>query len=133
MTPELEARFKEVGRQDDTDNPLIVAKFFDPAGSATWYASEYDPEANVCFGYVAGLVADPHNCYDEWGYFSIDELESIKRSCVLTMGSVKRPFELSIKRDPYFNETRFFDLFPEKKRLEELHSPKQEPDHDRER
>lgn len=56
----------------------------------------------ICYGYVTGLV------YDEWGSFSITELEEIKR-----------PLGLGIERDITFEETRFDDLF-KNKRLEEL-------------
>lgn len=41
ITEELKKRFLEIGDQSETKNPLIVAKFFDPVGSATWYATEY--------------------------------------------------------------------------------------------
>lgn len=95
MTSELEARFLEVGNQSETINPLFIAKFFDPCGSATWYASEYDPKTKICYGYVTGLFED------EWGTFSLEELESIKR-----------PFGLTIERDIYFNEITFHKQFP---------------------
>jgi glucose dehydrogenase len=91
INDELQKRFNKVGRQKK--NPLVIAKFFDPVGSGTWYATEYDPETNICYGYVTGLA------YDEWGYFSIDELESLKR-----------PFGLTIERDLYFSEIPFNDL-----------------------
>jgi hypothetical protein len=91
ITETLKQRFKEVDRQDE--NPLVVAKFFDPASSATWYATEYDAETNICFGYVTGLA------YDEWGSFSITEMEAIKR-----------PFGLTIERDLHFEEIRFNTL-----------------------
>lgn len=87
-------RFKEVGRQVKESDPIVVTKFFTPSGGATWYATEYIPEENVCYGYVCGLGTD------EWGYFSIDELESIK--CP--------PFGLPIERDLYFDECRFSQL-----------------------
>ena len=102
ITEELKKRFLEIGDQSETKNPLIVAKFFDPVGSATWYATKYAKETNICYGYVTGLV------YDEWGSFSITELEAIKR-----------PLSLGIERDITFKETRFDDLF-KNKRLEEL-------------
>jgi hypothetical protein len=91
ITEKLKQRFKEVGRQDQ--NPLIIAKFFDPAGSGTWYATEYDSETNICFGYVTGLA------FDEWGSFSITEMEAIKR-----------PFGLTIERDIHFKKIRFNTL-----------------------
>ena len=109
ITPELEQRFKEVGDQSEGVNPLVIAKFFDPVGSATWYATEYDKETDICYGYVTGLA------YDEWGSFSIRELES-----------VQRPFGLTIERDIHFSETKYHDLFPKQKRLAELDKNKKE-------
>ena len=93
ITKELINRFAEIGDQSEEVNPIVVAKFFDPCGSATWYVTDYNPEENICFGYVTGLIED------EWGSFSIEELESIRR-----------PFGLTIERDLYFNEIRFKDL-----------------------
>lgn len=103
ISKELEQRFAEIGEQNSNENPLVIAKFFDPAGSATWYATEYDKETNTCFGYVTGLIEN------EWGAFSISELEQ-----------VHHPFGLGIERDIFFKETRFDDLFKRKARLEEL-------------
>jgi hypothetical protein len=93
MTTALQQRFKAIGSQSETLNPIIITKFFDPVGSGTWYVSEYEPETKICFGYVTGLG---HN---EWGYFSLTELEAIER-----------PFGLTIERDSSFEEARFKDL-----------------------
>lgn len=103
ITEELKERFREVGDQSESKNPLIVVKLFDPAGSATWYTTEYDEESRVAFGFVTGLYMD------EWGSFSIDELEAIER-----------PFGLTIERDIYFEEQRYFDVFKDQKRIAEL-------------
>ncbi len=92
ITKQLITRFNEVGIQYE-ENPLVIAKFFNPCGSGTWYATEYNPETNICFGYVTGLFED------EWGTFSITELESIKL-----------PFCLTMERDIYFKEICFDDL-----------------------
>ena len=96
ITKTLEERFEKIGCQSQTADPIIIAKFFDPCGSATWYASEYDAENRIAFGYVTGLA------FDEWGTFSITELESIKR-----------PFGLGIERDLYFKEQRFKEIIKE--------------------
>lgn len=93
ITQTLLNRFNTLGDQSEQMNPLVVAKFFDPCGSATWYATEYYPETGICYGYVTGLFED------EWGTFSISELESIRL-----------PFGLSIERDIHFTEIRFNDL-----------------------
>lgn len=95
LTPELQQRFFEVGYQAENPDPLVIAKFFDPVGSATWYATEYDAESRIFHGYVTGLFVD------EWGYVSLDELESIQR-----------PFGLTIERDLYFHEKPISEAVP---------------------
>jgi hypothetical protein len=40
MTKEIEALFKKIGRQEKVDDPIVVAKFFNPTGLGTWYATE---------------------------------------------------------------------------------------------
>lgn len=92
---EIENRFKEVGDQGENFDPIVITKFFDPVGSATWYATEYDPENRICFGYVTGLA------YDEWGSFSVTELETIKR-----------PLGLTIERDLFHIEQPISECVP---------------------
>jgi len=91
LTKELEARFSKVGRQEDKKDPIVIAKFFNPTGRGTWFATEYDPTDKMFFGYVS-LFGDYN---DEWGSFSLAELES-----------VKLPLGLSIERDLYFGEKK---------------------------
>ena len=94
MTVQLEKRFAEVGRQEFVEDPLVIAKFFHPMSGAAWYATEYCPDDKVFFGYVTGLVPE---C-DEWGYFNLAELESV------------RIWGVSMERDLYFREKRFSQL-----------------------
>ena len=89
MTKELEKRFATVGCQENVKDPIIVATFFNPTGAGTWYATEYHPEQRLFFGYVS-IFGD--HC-DEWGYFSLDELQSYKGR-----------FGLGIERDLYWTE-----------------------------
>ena len=89
ITKELEERFAEVGSQEEVSNPTVVAKFFNPCGAGTWYATKYNPTGRVFFGYVS-IFGD--HC-DEWGSFSLDELEEYKGR-----------FGLGIERDLYFEE-----------------------------
>lgn len=96
MTKTLEDRFAKIGDQSESLDPIIIAKFFNPCGSMTWYASEYHKETNICFGYVTGTP------FQEWGTFSITELESLKL-----------PFGLGIERDIHFKEIRFSELVKE--------------------
>jgi hypothetical protein len=89
MTKELEKRFAQVGSQENVKDPLVIAKFFNPNGAGTWYATEYNPKDRIFFGYVS-LFGDWN---DERGSFSLDELESYKGR-----------LGLGIERDLYFNE-----------------------------
>jgi len=91
MTKELESRFEMVGSQEDIKDPLVIAKYFNPTGAGTWYATEYNPEERLFFGYVS-IFGDWN---DEWGYFSLDELEGFKGQ-----------FGLGIERDLFFVEKR---------------------------
>lgn len=91
MTKELEKRFLKVGSQEEVKDPVIVAKFFNPQGAGTWYATEFDPKDKMFFGYVS-IFGDWN---DEWGYFSLQELESFKGQ-----------LGLGIERDLYWDEVR---------------------------
>jgi hypothetical protein len=91
MTSKLEKRFAEVGEQDTSD-PVVIAKFFNPAGAGTWWATAYYPDDRQFFGYVS--IFGDHN--DEWGYFSLEELESYIS-----------PYGTGIERDRNWTEKRF--------------------------
>jgi len=47
ITETLKNRFAQISEEIKEGNPLIIAKFFDPVGSATWYATEYNEEYNI--------------------------------------------------------------------------------------
>ncbi|MDX2468947.1 MAG: DUF2958 domain-containing protein [SAR324 cluster bacterium] len=79
--------------QENEPDPLIICKFFDPAGSGTWYMTEFDPVEAVGFGYVQGLGGD------ELGYFSLKEMESIKL-----------PFGLTLERDLYWKAKKLSEV-----------------------
>ena len=74
INKQLETRFKEIGSQEEVKDPIVVVKFFNPTGIGTWWATEYNAKDKIFYGYVS-LFGD-HN--DEWGSFSLEELESIK-------------------------------------------------------
>ena len=90
LTKELEKRFQKVGRQDEKGmDAIVIAKFFNPGGAGTWFALSYDPKARIFFGYVS-IFGD---ACDEFGDFSLEELESVKGQ-----------LGLGIERDLYFKE-----------------------------
>lgn len=95
ITEEFEELFKDypLYSQEHEDDPKVIAKLFDPCGSASWYLLEYDPVEKIAFSYVQGLHED------EFGYVSLIELESIER-----------PFGLTIERDLYFVQKRLSEF-----------------------
>ncbi len=97
ITKALIERFAQIGRQDEVKDPIVVAKFFNPTGAGTWYATEYDPETRCFFGYVS--IFGDHN--DEWGYFTLAELEEYRGR-----------FGLGIERDLYFSEKPISQVVP---------------------
>ena len=86
MTKEILKRIPPLYSTEDVDakDKIIHVKIFTPWHKWTWYAVEYDPTDKQFFGYVKGD-------YDEWGYFSLKELEEIEG-----------PMGLKIERDRYF-------------------------------
>ena len=98
MTTEILNRIPPLhGQEAKGDEAIIYVKFFNPAGAGTWYATEYDPEQRMFFGYV-DLGMGP-GC-SELGYFSLDELEALRL-----------PYGLTIERDLHFGiETKLSEV-----------------------
>lgn len=73
--------------QEKVSDPLVVAKFFDPCGRFTFYATEGEEEGPdfTMFGFVVSPL-DPD--FDELGYMSLMEMQSVKNK-----------FGLGIERD----------------------------------
>jgi hypothetical protein len=95
LTKELEKQFEKVGRQERVADPLVIAKFFNPCGSGTWCATEYDSQDRLFYGFVS-LFGD--EC-DEWGYFCLDELSTTQ--CPIKINGRQIGF-MNIERDLYF-------------------------------
>jgi len=76
------------------EEKVAVAKFFTPDSSWTWYAVEGQEEDDdfIFFGLVQGLE-------EEWGYFSLKELES-----------VRGPWGLPVERDKFFRPQRIKEI-----------------------
>lgn len=99
LTKEIREAFKKIGIQDGkVEEAICVVKFFDPTGSWTWYATEFDGK-DTFFGLVDGFEL-------EWGSFSLSELKS-----------VKGPLGLGIERDRYFGMPKLKDVSRLKDRL----------------
>lgn len=73
LTQELLSKFAAVGNQDGKGGQaVVVAKFFHPSSSYTYFATEYIPEDRCFFGWVEGMDER------EWGYTSLAEMEALK-------------------------------------------------------
>jgi len=84
----LPALYSQDGKGMDA---VAVVKFFDPTGSWTWYATEFDG-VDTFFGLVDGHEK-------ELGYFSLGELQALKGR-----------FGLGVERDMHFKPTALKDL-----------------------
>lgn len=76
--------------QEKNPDPTVMAKFFNPGGAGTWYATEYDRQTEEFFGFV-----EISSGQGELGYFSLRELEGYRS-----------PLGLRIERDMYFPPTK---------------------------
>jgi hypothetical protein len=83
MTQEVAQQIPALYSQEHKKDPTVYVKFFTPWSHWTWYVTEFDGK-DTFFGFVQGD-------FDEWGYFSLSELES-----------VTGPFGLRIERELYF-------------------------------
>lgn len=97
LTKELLQRFNMIGKQENIADPIVIAKFFNPIGAGTWYATEYDPDEKMFFGYVS-IFGDWN---DEWGYFSLEELQNYRGN-----------LGLGIERDICFKEKPISQIVP---------------------
>jgi len=85
LTKAIKNKLPKLNSQENIKDPKVQVKFFCPWNQWTWYGIEFDGE-DLFFGYVIGFE-------NELGYFSLNELKSIKGY----MG-------LGIERDLYFKE-----------------------------
>ena len=83
LTQEIKKKLPPIGASSDQLDPIVQVKFFCPWSHWTWYAYEFDGE-DIFFGFVKGD-------FDEFGTFSLSELES-----------VRGPMGLRIERDIHF-------------------------------
>lgn len=91
LTKEILKKFPAIGDTGDKDaaDVPIIAKFFIASSSATWYATEYNPDTNEMFGFAEILPG----C-GELGYFNFNEIKDLRGK-----------FGLGLERDLYFNAT----------------------------
>jgi len=84
LTQEIRNSIPKLGEQEELGKEAVIhVKFFNPTGSWSWYATEFDG-VDTFFGLVHGFEK-------ELGYFSLSELQSVRGR-----------FGLGIERDLHF-------------------------------
>ena len=76
LTKEILQKFEKQGSVNDVPDTdaKVICKFFTPDANATWYALEYDPRSEEFFGFAD--LGNPD--FAEFGYFTLEQLESVK-------------------------------------------------------
>jgi hypothetical protein len=94
MTKEILNKIPALYADENTpcDEKICYVKFFNPVGSYTWYATEFDPATGIFFGWVDGD-------FPEWGNFSLEEMQN-----------VRLPFGLGIERDKFFTPKKMKEI-----------------------
>ena len=92
LTESILEDFRTIWDQSETSNPIVVCKYFDPCSHWTRYATEYDEETKIFFGFVRGIEQE------RWS-FSLAELQGYK----WTLG-------IGIERDIHFEKCTFSEM-----------------------
>lgn len=97
MTQEQANQIPALYAQDGKGmNAIAYIKFFTPWSNWTWYATEYSLRDRTFFGYVIS----PMEPAGELGYFTVDELQSIRHP----------QLGLTVERDIHFRPTPLKEL-----------------------
>lgn len=80
------------GESIPLDEKICHVKFFHPMCQMTWFATEFDPESGIFFGWVE------NGQLSEWGNFSLQEMQDLK-----VRG-------LRMERDMYFPPKQMKDI-----------------------
>ena len=99
LTEEIKSVLPALYAQENEKDPKVYAKFFDPTGSWTWYATEGEETDNgdfLFFGYVIGFEA-------EIGYFTLSQLQSAKKGATGIRA-------IPIERDLYFTPCKLSEV-----------------------
>jgi hypothetical protein len=79
----------------DVENPLVYLKLFTPDANWSWFVTELSLDKDTCFG----LVVSPFVESGEMGYFSLNELKTVR-------GKLGLPIE----RDLWFKPKKLSDI-----------------------
>ena len=93
MTKEIQEKAEKQYDLGSDMEQMVVAKFFNPVGSWTWYLMNMADNGDYCWGIVDGFAV-------EMGSFSISELEE-----------QKLPLGMTIERDLSFEPMKASEVW----------------------
>lgn len=94
ITKEIADKIPKLYETENTD-PIVYVKLFTPDANWSWFVTELSINMDTCFG----LIISPFVENGELGYFSLNELKSIR-------GKLGLPIE----RDLWFKPTKLSDI-----------------------
>lgn len=92
---ELISSIPKLYETEELTDPIVYIKLFTPDANWSWFVTELSVNMDTCFG----LVISPFVENGELGYFSLNELKSIR-------GKLGLPIE----RDLWFKPTKLSDI-----------------------
>ncbi len=92
LTESILNDFRTIWDQSETTDPIVVCKYFDPCSRWTRYATEYDEETQIFFGFVVWIEQE------RWGF------------CLAELQEYKWPLGIGIERDAHFHKCRFSEM-----------------------
>lgn len=92
---EIKELIPKLYETEEQNDPIVYIKLFTPDANWSWFVTELSINMDTCFG----LVISPFVENGELGYFSLNELKSIR-------GKLGLPIE----RDLWFKPTKLSDI-----------------------
>lgn len=89
LTQAVRKKLPKLYSQEKNPDPMVVVKFFNPYGPATWWITEGNEEGDDFIMFGLCMLFGPDEA--ELGYVSLNELQSIKGI-----------FGLGMERDMYW-------------------------------
>ena len=94
LTKEIKEQATKQYDEGSDMEQMVVAKFFNPVGSWTWYLMNMEDNGDYCWGIVDGFAV-------EMGSWQMSELQKVKF----------KPFNLPVERDKYSEPMKASDVW----------------------
>tara|TARA_Y100000034_G_scaffold124105_1_gene171832 strand:+ start:1577 stop:1945 length:369 start_codon:yes stop_codon:yes gene_type:complete len=102
ITEAIARKIPAMGGQQDSEDPKVHLKFFNPVGSWSWFLTELDPDSGLAFGKVySGMCPE-----GEWGDFLLYNDEYPEES----LAGIKVRGMWAIERDIHFKPCKASEL-----------------------